>query len=568
MLLQTKSADQNVAATTFNSIDSAIAELAEGAKALEASSIEQRITLAKHCLKQVAEVAQRWVAAGCEAKRTVGTGTGVAEEFISGPIAVARFLQLTITTLSDIQATGRPKLPGKVVEVHGQLRVPVFPTRSMFDSLAFLGLRAECWLEPGQTPKSIFGETPQRLLRQVPVESKVALVLGAGNVSSIPVTDSLTRIFHEDQVVLLKMNPVNDYLGSVFEAALQPIIQQGWLRIIYGDAAVGTYAAQQISVDCVHITGSADTHEVIVWGANASERAERKSCNIPILDKPISSELGNVTPWIIVPGQYSLKQLRSQVQSVAASIVNNASFNCIATKMLITHSHWPQRELFLGLLRELLEKTPSRYAYYPGAAQRHQQFSDQNSNAKDGTLPWVLRTDLSYDQNRQMFQRESFVCVVGETSLDAANASDFLAKAVSFANEKMTGTLAAAVTVPDAFAKDQAEDLDCAVRNLKYGTIGVNQWPALGFAWMSPPWGGYPGATLQDIQSGIGMVHNTYLLNKPQKTVIYGKLTLFPKPVWFSTHACPERVAENLFKLYVSPSVFRLPALFLAALRG
>jgi hypothetical protein len=110
--------------------------------------------------------------------------------------------------------------------------------------------------------------------------------------------------------------------------------------------------------------------------------------------------------------------------------------------------------------------------------------------------------------------------------------------------------------------------MDQALQKLRYGTIGINQWNALGFAWMSSPWGGYPGATLEEIQSGIGAVHNTYLLEKPQKTIIYGKLKLFPKPVWFSGHACPDKVAQRLLQLYANPSVIRLPALFATALRG
>ena len=43
------------------------------------------------------------------------------------------------------------------------------------------------------------------------------LVLGAGNVSSIPATDTISKVFQEGQVVLLKMNPVNEYLGPIFE---------------------------------------------------------------------------------------------------------------------------------------------------------------------------------------------------------------------------------------------------------------------------------------------------------------------------------------------------------------
>ena len=133
-------------------------------------------------------------------------------------------------------------------------------------------------------------------------------------------------------------------------------------------------------------------------------------------------------------------------------------------------------------------------------------------------------------------------------------------------NSQVTGTLAANLTIPNDFVKQYSAELDRALKNLRYGTIGVNQWCALGFAWMSTPWGGYPGATLQHIQSGVGTVHNTYLLNKPEKTIIYGKLKLFPKPLWFSTHRGPDRVAAELLNLYAHPSVSKLPKLFATAL--
>lgn len=566
--IQNHKACEQPAASSIETIDRAIADLKQGAKHLERSSLDQRIVLAKHCLRGVVQVAEDWVVAGCLAKKSDDTAAGVAEEYIGGPIAVLRFLQLTIATLSDIRSSGRPRLPGPIKSIEGQLRVPVFPTRQLFDSLAFLGLRAECWLEPGETEDSIFGQNHLKLLRKSPVESKVELVLGAGNVSAISITDALTKIFHQDHVVLLKMNPVNDYLGPIFEQALKPIVDAGWLRIVYGDASVGSYATNHADIACIHITGSTNSLDAIVWGADPNERAERKSQNRPRLGKPITSELGNVTPWIIVPGDYTPRQLMAQVESVAASIINNVSFNCIATKMLITHRDWPQRKLFLSLLRELLEKTPARFGYYPGAQERHQQFSGMNLGECSGKLPWVLRTDLSLTDNPEMFQCESFVCVVGETTVEADGPVDFLNRAVEFANNCMTGTLAASVTVPEEFSATNARQLDQAIQNLRYGTIGINQWAALGFAWMSTPWGGYPGASLLDIQSGIGFVHNTYLLDKPQKTVIYGKLDLFPKPVWFSTHACPDWVATKLFRLYSKPSVMRLPPLFLAALRG
>jgi hypothetical protein len=556
------------AITSEQIIDRCLAELAQGAPRLASSSIQDRISIAQECIQGVIRIADRWQSAGCEAKQTQDSVTGRAEELLAGPIASLRYLHLIVKTMRDVQASGKPKIPGKVTMVEGQLRVPVFPTQSMFDSIVFGGLSGQTWLEPGVDIQGMFGDAPDRLLRRVSMEPRIELILGAGNVSAIAITDALTKIFQDDCAVLLKMNPVNEYLGSLFEEALQPLIRAGWLRIMYGGAAEGAYAINRPQVQGVHITGSTDSHEAIVWGCDLAQRQQRKTNGQPLLSKPITSELGNVTPWIIVPGSYSDKELASQAESIAASITNNASFNCVATKMIITWTQWAQREKFLGLLDAVLQRTSPRFAYYPGAQQRFEQFSDRSVSAADGKLPWVLRKGVNIQDDPLLFQRESFVCVTGETRLEAGSPTEFLDRAVDFINTQMTGTLAADLTVPNAFIKQHAAAFDRALRQMQYGTIGINQWAGLGFAWMSPPWGGYPGATLMDVQSGIGSVHNTYLLHRPQKTIIRAPLCMSPKPIWFSSHRCPDKVAERLLNLYSKPSVLRLPGLFAAALSG
>jgi len=556
------------AITTPQIIDHSLAELIKGAPKLAASSLEDRIAIAKACIEGVIRIAGRWQEAGCEAKQTKDSAAGRAEELLTGPISSLRYLHLIIKTLRDLQSHGKPQLPGKVKSVDGQLRVPVFPTQTMFDSIVFRGLSGETWLEPEVTTQNMFGDAPDRLLRRVPIQPRIELILGAGNVSAIPITDALTKVFQDDSAVLLKMNPVNQYLGPLFEEALQPLIKAGWLRIVYGGASEGTYAVNRPEVSGVHITGSTDSHEAIVWGCDLAERQQRKASGQPLLNKPITSELGNVTPWVIVPGKYSTKELASQAESIGASITNNASFNCVATKMIVTWSQWEQREQFLAMLDAVLHRTSPRFAYYPGADQRYSQFSDRKANVANGRLPWTLRKDLKIDEHALLFQRESFVCVAGETRLDAGTPMAFLEQAVDFINTQMTGTLAADLTLPNQFRKYHAAAFDNALRRMRYGTIGINQWAGLGFAWMSPPWGGYPGATLADVQSGIGSVHNTYLLHRPQKTIIRAPLCMSPKPVWFSNHRCPDKVAQRLLALYTKPSVLRLPSLFAAALSG
>ena len=113
-----------------------------------------------------------------------------------------------------------------------------------------------------------------------------------------------------------------------------------------------------------------------------------------------------------------------------------------------------------------------------------------------------------------------------------------------------------------------AASFERALADLRYGAIGVNHWPGLVYAMMSPPWGGYPSGTLADAQSGIGSVHNTFMLRDVQKTVLEGPLTIAPKPFWFPTHRKPEPLAWKVLELNARPSAWKLPGLMLAALGG
>jgi len=555
--------------TSHAAIDVAVLRLRQGATRLAQASLVQRMQWARLCTDGIAHVAVTWVEAACRAKQIPAASPARAEEFLVGPVAVLRYLRLMIGTFTQLHSGSEPGLPGKVYRRNDQLRVPTFPTAELYDRLVFKPLSAETWLQPQVAPDAIFGDYPARLTRQFIPPPHVTLVLGAGNVSAIPATDALTKILQEDRAVLLKMNPVNDYLGPLFEQALRPLIDEGLLQIVYGGSDVGSYAVHHPQIDSVHITGSIETHDAIVWGPDVQERCARKANGSPVVAKPVTSELGNVTPWAILPGEYSETQLRAQAESIVASITNNASFNCIATKMLITWKRWPARERFLDLIDSILSRIPPRCAYYPGARDRFREFVGRETIANnEKTLPWTLRRGVNADRDPELFERESFVCVTGETALDATSPQTFLEAATELMNDRLWGTLAAAITIPDAWQKREPAALEAAIELLRYGTIGINMWPGIAYALMSPPWGAFPGAILSDVQSGSGFVHNTYLLSNPQKTVLRSPLSFSPKPVWFSTHRRPEIVAAKLCGLYSQPSIWKIPGLLAQALRG
>src|SRR4029434_1166499 len=98
--------------------------------------------------------------------------------------------------------------------------------------------------------------------------------------------------------------------------------------------------------------------DAIVWGEAGPERERRMAADDPLLAKPISSELGNVSPVRIVHHTYSDAELWFQARNVVTMVFNNASFNCNAAKMLITAKGWPQRSKFLDMVAQAFAQAP------------------------------------------------------------------------------------------------------------------------------------------------------------------------------------------------------------------
>ncbi|MGA9679954.1 MAG: aldehyde dehydrogenase family protein, partial [Mycobacterium sp.] len=106
------------------------------------------------------------------------------------------------------------------------------------------------------------------------------------------------------------------------------------LRFLYGGADAGAYLAHHRKVDAIHMTGSAATYDAIVWGTD-DRAAARRADNTPLLDKPISAELGGVSPFIVVPGDWTDADVRFQAEHIATTKLTNCGHNCNATQVLV-----------------------------------------------------------------------------------------------------------------------------------------------------------------------------------------------------------------------------------------
>ncbi|MFT6110297.1 MAG: hypothetical protein ACJA2W_003222 [Planctomycetota bacterium] len=555
----------------------ALEELRSRATAWAQLDIGERIKFLDEMAECVIEAAEDWVQVSCEAKATTDVPDVAAEEWLAGPWTVLRHVHLQARTLRDIQAHGAPRLPGKPrLGPDGRVQAPVFPTDPL-DKILFRGITAEVWMERGVKLHEL-EETMGWMHREGGdgASPAISLVLGAGNVSSIGPLDALFEMIARGCCVLLKTNPVNSYLGPIWERAFAPFIRFGALRIVHGGAAIGEYLCQHDAVDRIHITGSDRTYDAIVWGTGDAAR-ERKAAGEKRIDLPITAELGNVSPVIVVPGPWSRSDLRYQASNVASSLVNNAGFNCLATRVVVTADSWDQRRPFLDAVGASLEAAPSRPPYYPGALERHREYLAEHPGARrfgrdaPDRLGWTLVEGVDPKNTDDVcFQVESWCGVMAETALPAKGPADFLRGATEFCNDALWGSLNATILVHPASMRDPetARAVEHAIARLRYGTVSVNLWAGAAFALGSTPWGAYPGHTASDIRSGEGFVHNTYLFERPEKTVVRAPFRIWPRPVWFHDTQRSNVTAKRLFELAAATTPWRLVKLAMSAARG
>jgi len=554
--------------------DRALGELSSCKQRWAALGVRERIGLLEALLATTEAVASRWVEVALEAKG-IRRGTSQAgEEWLAGPMVTVRNLRLLAQSLRDVEAVGYPRTPGTpYMRADGKVVVPVFPA-TLFDRLLFSGFRAEIWMQPEVTLAQL--RDTQAVAYHGAPQGKVALVLGAGNVSSIGPMDALYKLFVESQVVALKMNPVNEYLGPVFAAALRPLIEAGVLRILYGGAAEGAALCGHELVEEIHVTGSDKTHDAIVFGSGAEGRRNKES-GTPINSRRVTSELGNVSAIIVVPGPWSRTDLEFHGVNLASMLTNNAGFNCNATRVIVQHAAWSQRHALVDSMRRAFAAAPTRKAYYPGARERFATFlaahpeAEALGNPGEGALPWLLIAGLDPSRREDVcFTTEAFCSVTSEVAIEGTSIADYVRRAVAFVNETLWGTLNAGLIVHPRSLRDPevAAAIDQAVADLRAGSVVVNHWPAISYALVCTPWGAFPGHDARDIRSGRGVVHNTYLFDKPEKSVVYGPFRVFPKPAWFVDNRNAHVIGERMTRFEAAPSVARLPGLLWAALRG
>jgi hypothetical protein len=263
--------------------------------------------------------------------------------------------------------------------------------------------------------------------------------------------------------------------------------------------------------------------------------------------------------------------------------MHNSGFNCIACQVLVMPAGWDRGPALLQRVEQVIARA-TRLPYYPGAEDRMDEFAAHAGaprRIERGRAKPALVANMDGDADGWLENNEVFAPALSVHEIDAPDAESHLRAAIAYANDHLNGTLGGNILIhPDTLKSIGRKRFEELLGEFRYGCIGVNAWTGLGFLLSVTPWGAFPGHTAQDVQSGIGTVHNSFMFDRPERCVVrapwrpfprnlaHGEFTLLPKPPWFITNRRAHAVGRGLTGFIYRPGWLKLPGIFLNALRG
>jgi carotenoid cleavage dioxygenase len=279
------------------------------------------------------------------------------------------------------------------------------------------------------------------------------------------------------------------------------------------------------------MTGGKITHDLIVWGD--PRKREKK-----LLQKPITSELGTIAPYIIGPGEWDDKEVIHHARYFATVLMNNNGCNCMAPQVLILPETGFPVDKFLAALKGVMQQRPHAPPYYPGTKARYDSWV-AGLESVSGASTEFIRSDVKLPPGRFgpplawalstvdfsalcsgalgiVTQEEAFGPTLAITRVPGGGSGEgsFWERVSDFCNDTLFGSLAATVVMHPSCADEGI------VARLRYGSVGVNSWGGQSFGFSGGTWGAFPGESLESVESGIGQVRNYLLLEGAEKTVV------------------------------------------------
>ncbi len=521
-------------------LDRNITTLRINSSELAKISNEELILLLKKTIDNIQSISYYWATLSAE-KKGILQKHKEGEEWLGGPFVSILTLQYYIDYLENNQILDIDKFD----ETKNSYKV--FPNK-FIEKLTFPLLNAEIRFSKSMNFEQI--NEYRGFQQRIGTDSgSVTLVLGAGNVSSIPFLDTIFHLVANRSSILLKLNPVNDYLNPVFQKVFHEFIERGFISVVNGDIPTSKYLSEHRSIDSIHLTGSNYTYENIVYGRILNDKERKLSFLSKSNKKPIFTELGNVTPIIVHPGKWSNAEIKFQARKIVTAKLNNSGFNCIAAQVVVLPKGWRSNEKLKKYVKYYLKKIGDTTSYYPGANESLETLQKNKNyeqiNEQVCSTPFMI-SNLDMEENFSI--EEVWNSTLYFKEIEYSDYESFANNSIDYVNNELWGNLGATVLIKDSKKKRNSELVENYKSNLNYGTVAINEWAAIAFIIPTMPWGGYPGNKDNDIQSGQGFVHNSFFFESPLKGIVETnfRFSRLIDPPWFVNNKKAHRLFKNL----------------------
>jgi len=540
-------------------IDRFITTLRTKSKEFNSISNVQLASMLEETISNIKEVSFFWATICSDNKGTTKT-PAEGEEWLGGPFASVLATQYYIKSLTNDDDLAKKKYNSE------ENSYKVFPN-NFTERITFPFIDAKVFFNKSMSFDDI--NKYRGFSKRYDIDPSITLVLGAGNFSSIPYLDVLYHLITRKSVILLKLNPVNEYLKPVFEKVFQNFIERGYIIVTTGNIDESKYMATHPGINHIHLTGSDKTFEDIVYGRELTEKERRTKSLSKINNKPITSELGNVTPIIIHPGKWSTSDIKYQARKIVTAKLNNNGFNCIAAQVVVLPDGWGQTDTLIKFVKHYMSKAKERKAYYPESIERLEKLEKDKGyervNALSCVTPHLTREIKAYSKFEidEVWSSTIYFKKIEYTSME-----DFANKAIDYCNDELWGNLGVSVIIKDHDRKFNKHVTNLYIDKLNYGTVAINEWAAIGYIIPQLPWGGFPGNKDNDIQSGQSVVHNSMLFESPLKGIVETKFRIsrLIDPPWFITNRKSRRLFMNLTYFQINNTKINLIKLIFSAL--
>jgi len=294
----------------------------------------------------------------------------------------------------------------------------------------------------------------------------------------------------------------------------EPLIRRGYVRqVLDKGVSETTKFLSDKRVAHVHLTGSRKSEKAVMKALSLS----RPSCSQSQIREMISSELGCVTPVIVIPGHYEDKELAHAARIITFVKKANGGSNCASANAIILPQDWDQKEAFRKSLIQEFERGFDHPAYYPGAREKRDALMKHylslgedratvvegkksigiKRNSGDCVVLLECGTPSKDNFDGTALTQEAFCPALAVVELQSQkhNTEEYMENAVvPFLNNKenIYGSLSCMIISPKSVSDDVIM-LEKTISLLQYGTVAINSPTLFGYevAMAGGTWGGH-----------------------------------------------------------------------------